>query len=44
MNRTMANTQGAPLYRVMLFSKHPVARKLFSVASRGRQGGLNFDG
>jgi three-Cys-motif partner protein len=44
MNRTMANTRGAPLYRVMLFSKHPLARKLFSVASRGSQGGLNFDG
>lgn len=44
MNRTMANTRGAPLYRVMLFSKHPLARKLFTVASRGRQGGLNFDG
>jgi hypothetical protein len=44
MNRTMANTRGAPLYRVMLFSKHPLARKLFSVASRGPQGGLDFDG
>jgi three-Cys-motif partner protein len=44
MNRTMANTRSAPLYRVMLFSKHPLARKLFSVASRGRQGGLDFDG
>jgi len=43
MNRTMANTRGAPLYRVMLFSKHPLAEKLFSVASRGRQGALDFD-
>ena len=44
MNRTMANTRGARLYRVMLFSRHLLAKKLFSVASRGRQGGLNFDG
>jgi len=44
MNRTMANTRGAQLYRVMLFSKHPLARKLFAVASRGLQDGLNFDG
>jgi three-Cys-motif partner protein len=43
MNRAMANMRGAPLYRVMLFSKHPLARKLFSVASRGSQGGLDFD-
>ncbi len=44
MNRPMANTKGAALYRVMLFSKHPLARKLFSVASRGRQRGLDFGG
>lgn len=43
MNRSMANTRRAPLYRVMLFSKHQLAKKLFGVASRGRQGGLNFD-
>jgi three-Cys-motif partner protein len=43
MNRTMANMRGAPLYRVMLFSKHPLAQKLFSVASRGRQSTLDFD-
>ena len=44
MNRTMANTRGAPLYRIMLFSKHPLARRLFSAASRGRQGTLDFGG
>jgi three-Cys-motif partner protein len=40
LNRAMRNTRNAPLYRVMLFSKDPLAVKLFnaSSASSGQRG------
>ena len=33
LNRSMKNTKNAPLYRVMLFSKHALAVKLFNASS-----------
>lgn len=33
LNRSMKNTRNAPLYRVMLFSKHALAVKLFDASS-----------
>lgn len=44
LNRSMKNTRNAPLYRVMLFSKNPLATKLFEASSASRsQRGLKFD-
>lgn len=43
LNRSMKNTKNAPLYRVMLFSKNPLAIKLFDATSSTRsQPGLKF--
>jgi three-Cys-motif partner protein len=44
LNRSMKNIKNAPLYRVMLFSKNPLATKLFDATSsaRSQQPGLKF--
>jgi hypothetical protein len=44
LNRTMKNTRQAPLYRLMLFSRHPLAAKLFGAisASTPAQRGFKF--
>ena len=44
LNRTLKNTKNAPLYRLILFSRHPLGAKLFGAisASTNSQRGLNF--